>query len=1165
MGFSEDLDKIFNKKKRQLDKLVLFLNISTQSGDFYRFRQSKRSALLTRYNRLKRQLSGMGWPLKAAALGTSFVLGNTDEATAQSAVGPFFEQKRANNPLRYPIKGARLAPTVVDLDNDGDYDIAIGEHYGYIKILLNEGSPTDPRFTDYRLLDETLNPIFGAGMPAFADLDGDNDLDLIFGTDGSLSDRIRYFANNGGTVGDPINPLTFTEQFGSWNPLTKQGNPFYGIDPGYGARPFFVDFDMDGDQDILIGHRFSSLGDDNQLHYYVNDGNSNFALAPFPDGPPNELAITGFNNYNAAPHLADIDLDGQLDLVLGNRSGELRFFKGSTTTFTEQTGAWNPVAKTGNPFDNIFADRYTVPALADLDGDGDLDMVLGNQRKYGYGYGGGFSYNDPLRYFINDPAAGETAVFKELTGLSNPFDGVDVGRNAAPAFVQLDAGAEMDAVLGSKYEFNRFSDYGDRIRFFKNTSGSFEEKTGSDNPFASILPLLNSSLPYTPHFVNLDADADLELVVKEYFYDLRVFDKSGDTWVELTGAANPFASINSLIYSNQASLAFGDIDNDGDVDLFLGVDTGYGGRIQFFENTGSASAPVFEEKTGAENPLDLVQHPFYMPLPVLVDIDNDGDLDAIVPRAGIEEGGVEIFFFENTGTPSAPVFTQLLNHPFENLPISYYAQLAFIDWDKDGDLDFFSGGLDGTVKFFLNGNPTPLTSFSLSQTTFNFGAGSITLDANLTLTDSDSDLVLEARIAIQNFQPGEEVLTFTPQGGITGLFDTATGVLTLNGQATTAVYQTVLRSVRYEFIGAKPATGGKSGNSSGKTVVVNKSVTFEIFDSDLTAPALATIALQLNFANEVPAITGSTASIMFTGTPIVLNSTVTVTDADDADLEGATVRITPASFVSGQDILAFTNQNGISGSFNTSNGTLTLAGISSIANYQAALRSVQYQNSNAAPNSQIRIVEFTVTDGENNSNTEITQVLLNVNQPPAIIPTTLITVINGQVMLDLSTIISDPDGNLDSNSFNIVQSPTSGASATIVNGVLTIDYSNSTFAGTDTMIIEAFDLLGERSQAVITINVAGEVVVRNGISANGDNLNPIFRLENIAILAPDNQVTIFNRWGDKVFEIDRYDNLTRRFDGTSDDGDDLPSGIYFYKIRLNNGQSDLEGYLTLKR
>lgn len=1158
MKFNHDLSSRFKKKQKAFNCLNQFLHSTSYSGQLYRFTQKKRDALSIRLHRLKRQVEAIGWQLKIAALGTTISLANTDDAAAQSPVGPFILQSRANNPLRHPIKGNRLAPTVVDLDNDGDYDIVVGQDFDYIKILLNEGTPNEPKFSDFYLLDESLNPIFAAGAPSFADLDGDNDMDMIFG-DSYSSDRIRYFVNNGGTVGDPNSPLTFTEQFGLWDSVTKQGNPFESIQPGSNKKPFFVNFDGDGDMDVLIGHDYSFYGDGLQIHYFVNDGNSNFTETPFPTSP----AVTGYSNYGAAPNLTDVDGDGQLDLVVGNRSGELLFFKGNGGAFAEQTGTWDAIAKTGNPFNNITADFYTVPAFADLDNDGDLDMVLGNQRKYSY-----YSSSDPLRYFLNtsNSLIGESAVFEEKAGFENPFGGIDVGYEAAPVFVQLDAGADMDVLLGSKYEFSQFNEFDSRLRFLKNTGGAFEEKTGIENPFTSIIPLIGNGygdLNAQPHLVNLDADADLEVVVNTDFNEIQLFDKIGADFVELTGASNPFGIIDAAL-SNQSKLTFGDIDGDGDPDVFV---SDFFNGIKFFRNTGTPDSPLFEEQTGTDNPLDAANGISTQPLlPTLIDIDNDGDLDAIIPKAyGYLQNSLKVFYFENTGSPTAPQFTQRFNHPFEDIGMPTNALLAFIDYDLDGDVDFFAGDYNGQVKFFLNDNPSPATTFNVPQVNFSFGSGPVVLDANLTLSDTDGDLISRAIVAIQNFLPGEEVLTFAPQAGISGVFDAATGVLTLTGQATAADYQNVLRSIRYEFIGSKPASGGRKENPSGKTVIINKAITFEVLDSDFTTPVITSIALQLNFANEVPVVAGSASFIMFTGTPIIINGSVALSDADDADLEGATVRISPASFVSGQDVLIFTNQNGISGSYNTTNGTLSLTGISSIANYQAALRSVQYQNSNTAPSSQIRIIEFTVTDGENNSNTEITQVLFNVNQPPAIVPTTLLTVINGLVSLDLSTIISDPDGNLDPNSFNIVQNPSSGALATISNGVLTVNYAATSFAGTDTIIIEAFDLLGERTEATITINVAGDVIVKNGISANGDDLNPIFLLENIEILAPDNQVSIFNRWGDTVFEIDRYDNNTRRFDGTSDDGGDLPSGVYFYKIKLNNGQPDLEGYLTLKR
>ena len=62
-----------------------------------------------------------------------------------------------------------------------------------------------------------------------------------------------------------------------------------------------------------------------------------------------------------------------------------------------------------------------------------------------------------------------------------------------------------------------------------------------------------------------------------------------------------------------------------------------------------------------------------------------------------------------------------------------------------------------------------------------------------------------------------------------------------------------------------------------------------------------------------------------------------------------------------------------------------------------------------------------------------------------------------------------------------------------------------------------------------------------------------------------NSVKIYTRWGDKVFEVKDYDNLNSIFEGKSDSGKDLPSGVYFYKVSFDNGKEGLSGYLTLKR
>ena len=73
------------------------------------------------------------------------------------------------------------------------------------------------------------------------------------------------------------------------------------------------------------------------------------------------------------------------------------------------------------------------------------------------------------------------------------------------------------------------------------------------------------------------------------------------------------------------------------------------------------------------------------------------------------------------------------------------------------------------------------------------------------------------------------------------------------------------------------------------------------------------------------------------------------------------------NYVNGQDVLGFTNQNGITGSFNAATGTLTLTGTATVANYQTALRSVTYVNTSDNPSGLARTVTIITNDGAANS------------------------------------------------------------------------------------------------------------------------------------------------------------------------------------------------------
>ena len=87
-----------------------------------------------------------------------------------------------------------------------------------------------------------------------------------------------------------------------------------------------------------------------------------------------------------------------------------------------------------------------------------------------------------------------------------------------------------------------------------------------------------------------------------------------------------------------------------------------------------------------------------------------------------------------------------------------------------------------------------------------------------------------------------------------------------------------------------------------------------------------------------------------------------LTIAGDESIAGARV-VFASGFVSGQDVLGFTNQGGITGSWSASTGVLTLSGTATAAAYQAALRTVTYTNTSATPNTADRVITFSLGPG----------------------------------------------------------------------------------------------------------------------------------------------------------------------------------------------------------
>jgi hypothetical protein len=260
-----------------------------------------------------------------------------------------------NNPLSgQSLAGGNSAPTLADLDADGDLDIVAGKGDGTLAYFENTGSATNPSYS------QEVGPLPGNdygedSAPLLVDFDADGDYDIVIGEgDGEVS-----YLENTGSVTNP----SFTRQTGG-------DNPFSSIALGDNAKLAQADIDGDGDLDLLAGKG----GSDASLLYFINEGdrtNPNYSQASAGNNPFSAFSVT-----DGAPTFDDVDNDGDIDLTVGSGTGEIRFFENTGTktnpSYTEQTGS-------DNPFAGATQSGNSAPRFADLDGDGDRDLVIGQE------------------------------------------------------------------------------------------------------------------------------------------------------------------------------------------------------------------------------------------------------------------------------------------------------------------------------------------------------------------------------------------------------------------------------------------------------------------------------------------------------------------------------------------------------------------------------------------------------------------------------------------------------------------------------------------------------------------------------------------------------------------------------------------------------------------
>ena len=148
-------------------------------------------------------------------------------------------------------------------------------------------------------------------------------------------------------------------------------------------------------------------------------------------------------------------------------------------------------------------------------------------------------------------------------------------------------------------------------------------------------------------------------------------------------------------------------DLDGDGDLDLIVGNGRG-DIAYFENTGTVTAPNFTQRTGAANPFDTITKGSWSTV-ALADLDGDGDLDLAV---GINDG--DVHYYENTGTSANPDFISRTDetNPLNSINADSHSLPEFVDFDDDDDNDLVIGNRSGVIHYFENTGTTTDPSFT---------------------------------------------------------------------------------------------------------------------------------------------------------------------------------------------------------------------------------------------------------------------------------------------------------------------------------------------------------------------------------------------------------------------------------------------------------------------
>jgi gliding motility-associated-like protein len=1007
--------------------------------------------------------------------------------------------------------------TLGDVNGDGKPDILASEdgEIGIFENVFTGGTFDANAFIPAHLFQGSGNSTYPTS-PLAADLNGDSRPDMVVGITNTTPRRISIYENV--NVSAPVislntvSPLaanigsTVTITGSNFSSTPSENHVYFGAIEAtvLTASPTELTVSVPaGATYAPVSVRKGELMSRYHLPFQTTFSSGvTFDNSHF--APPVEFTLSGAN-YDI--EVMDLDLDGKPDIAAEGGSTLTYFFYNThgtgaiTTTSLAAAGVTNSSAANGR--------------VVDVDGDGLADLVSPGGRAYqNLSTPGSISFSTEVSLGLGD---------------SN----IDFGD------LNLDGKQDLVIAAGSS-----------SIRVMENRSkvGPFVA-VGVFGTFAPNVTVAKPSTGGGIVMTDLDNDGFPDVAVTNPGTDnVSIFPNAGRFRVNATSFNS---RIDIAVGDNPGRIYTGDFDLDGRNDLVLYHGTGTNATLLTILHNQSSPGNI------SFNRIDLT-NPSATTVVTVADLDGDGKPEIITTS----ETGNRFSIFKNihtTGALTAASFAV----PF-NTTVTAPRGLTTGDLNLDGKPEIILTRAAGFLLVYENIVPTTAISITTQPPTpINACEGT-----NTSFTTEASGTT-NITYQWQKFNSGSSLFENVTNNAVYS--GVATGTLTITnataaeagdyrclitGDLAADVFTNVATLV-VNPLPAPPDVTGASTCGSGSVVLTASGGTPGQYRWYTQTP-FTLIAGEVNETYTTPVLTTTTTYLVSIDDAFCESTPVPVT---------ATVASVPAQPVIASSITPVGNAVTV-----CSSATLTLTAPAGFAAYNWSTGETTQQITAATSGNY----SVTVTNAEGctspasaSLNVTVVPVPCGGNQPPVIAATITGLFIEGIVNIDLTPLLSDPDDNLDLASLRVITTQTSaGASASInVSGQLILNYGGVLFTGEDRITIEVCDLFGICTQQQLTIQVEGDIIVRTGFSPNGDTRNDFFQIDYIDLF-PDtqnNRVTIYNRWGDVVFEISNYDNESRIFTGLNKNGNELPSGTYFYKLEFKSGRPAKTGYLSLRK